>query len=113
MARTEISVQAISRDGLQPTYSALIADGHMFKNDGEHMFLHVKNDITPFTLTIQTPQTVDGLAVAEKTVSIGTSEEQFVGPFPVRTYNQASDLVYVDYSNVTDGTVAALRLPRS
>jgi len=110
MARTQITVQSITRSGLQPTNTALIADGHKFLNDGKLTFIQVENGATAFTLTIQTPKTVDGLAVAERTISIGTNEEHLIGPFPADTYNQADGMVYLDYSDVTDGTVSVLKL---
>ena len=112
MARTELSLQNVDRDGLEATYTALIADGHKFTNNGEEMFIHVVNGATGFTLTILTPQTVDGLSVADRTISIGANEEHFVGPFPVGNYNQSDGMVYVDYRDVADGTIAALKLPR-
>src|SRR5690554_3576544 len=111
MAREELSVQNIDRDGLEASYTALNGDGHSFKNDGERTVLHVVNGATGFDLTIQTPQTVDGLDVADRTVSIGANEEHFIGPFPQKNYNQSDGLVYVDYDNVDDGTIAVLKVP--
>jgi hypothetical protein len=110
MARTAINYQQIARTGLETAYSAAVADGGKFSNDGR-MFLHVKNGAgAPINVTIQTPGTVDGLAVAEQVVAVTNAEERMIGPFPPNIYNQTDGMVYVDYSAVTDVTVALLRL---
>ena len=63
MARTELTIQEIARAGLEPSYSNAAADGNNFENTGRE-FVHVKNGSgSAVTVTIQTPGTVDGLAV--------------------------------------------------
>jgi len=110
MARTVLAVQDVVRAGLNPVYSAANVDGHSIQNDGRTA-LHVKTGATPCTVTFQTPGTVDGLAVADRTVALGATEERIIGPFPPTQYNQPTgDGVYVDFSAVTSVTVAALRL---
>jgi len=110
MARTTMSHQQIVRTGLEQTYEAAQVDGNKFSNDGR-MFLHVKNGAaSPITVTIQTPGTVDGLAVAEQIVTVTNAEERMIGPFPPNIYNQSDGMVYVDYSSVTTITAAVLRL---
>jgi len=110
MARTEITYQQVVRTGLEQTYAAAVADGEKFSNDGR-MFLHVKNGAAaPITVTVQTPGTVDGLAVAEQVITVTNAEERMIGPFPPGIYNQSDGMVYVDYSSVTTITKALLRL---
>lgn len=115
MARTDLSVQDIARSGLAPSFSAANADGHAIYNDGK-TFIEVKNtDASPITVTIQTPGTVDGLAISDRTVTIpATTGDKMIGPFPPDKYNQISGSdkgkVYVDFSAVSNVTVAALRL---
>lgn len=110
MARTALAVQQIVRTGLEPTYSNANAEGHAMPNGGTEV-LHVKNgDESPINVTIQTPNTVDGLAIADRVVAVPAGEERFIGPFPRATYNQGADEVYVDFSAVTSVTCAALRL---
>lgn len=110
MARTELTVETIDRDGLEPTMTAVFVDGHQFLNDGKVTRLLVENGATAFALTIQTSKTVDGQAVADRTVSIGANETHEIGPFPADVYNQSDGKVYIDYSDVTDGEVNAARL---
>jgi hypothetical protein len=110
MARTDITAQQIVRTGLEETFIAATADGQMFANDGR-MILHVKNGAgAPINVTIQTPGSVDGLAIAEQVVAVTNGEERFIGPFPTNIYNQADEKVYVDYSSPTTVTVAVLRV---
>jgi hypothetical protein len=109
MPRTALTNQNVKRTGLTPTYGAANAAGHSFANSGREL-LHVKTVGTPTTVTIQTPGTVDGLAVAELVISLLANEERLIGPFPPSVYNQAGDEVYVDFSAVTAVTVAALKI---
>jgi len=109
MARTTLSIQDIVRSGLNPSYEAANADGESVDNNGR-VFLHIKNGSgVSVTVTIQTPGTVDGLAVADRTVVIPAGEERMPGVFPPADYNQSDGAVYVDFSAVTTVTVAAIR----
>jgi predicted metal-dependent enzyme (double-stranded beta helix superfamily) len=76
--------------------------------------MHVKNaNAGTVTVTITTPGTVDGNAVADKVVTIlTTAEKEFV--FPPAAYNQpdnATDrgMVYVDFSPFASVSVKATR----
>lgn len=112
MARQALTVQEISRTGLAANHAAAAADGNSFINTGRE-FLHVKNGLTACVVTVRTARTVDGQAVTNRTVTVGASEERMIGPFPPSLFNQkgsAGDVVYVDYDDVTNVTVAALRL---
>jgi len=96
--------------GTTPGYGAANADGHSFENVGRE-FLQVKNTGTEKTVTVQTPGTVDGLAIEELTVTVAaTTGDKMIGPFPTHVFNQSGGVVYVDFSAVTGVTVAALRL---
>jgi hypothetical protein len=102
-----ISVQDIIRTGLQASYTN-VASSHTFVNDGKDTIIHVVNGATAMTLTIVSTATSDTLAVADRTVSIGSTEEHFVGPFPIATYGTT---VTIQFSDITNGTVAALKVP--
>lgn len=111
MARSALTIQNITRSGIEPTYAAWGTDDHYFPNEGKRTFIHVFNgDASQHTVTIQTPKTVDGLAIAERTVAIPASEDRMIGPFPTEWYNQADNTVYIDIDDNTSVTVAALRL---
>lgn len=118
MARTELTLQTIDRDGIDPTYSSAITDGHAVNNASHKVFIHVINaDASSKDITIITPNTIDGLALADLTVSVPASEERIIGPFPHAVYCKndttlsITHAIWVDYSATTSVTIAALKLP--
>lgn len=114
--------QSIVRTGLEATYAAASAGGDTIDGTGERVFLHVINggggDVT---VTVETPNTVDGLAVADLDVVVTAGEERMIGPFPLALYGQNNageslndgQAVEVTYSGVASVTVAAIKLPVS
>lgn len=111
-AYTSATPQAIVRTGLAPTYGAADSGGNQFVNTGRE-FLQVKNtNAAARYITITTPATVDGLAVADVYVTIpATTGDKMVGPFPTKWFNYTGALTKVDYSAVTNVTFAVVRLP--
>lgn len=111
MARTTVTPQQLARAGITPSYNAAtVTDGDGFANDGR-TFIHVKNTGVETTLTIQTPATVRGFAVAEDTKTIpATTGDKMYGPFEPELYNQANGQVYLDWSQVTGVTFAVVRM---
>ena len=105
----ELAVQQISRTGLSPTYAACGAGGDEFVNSGDE-FIHIKNGHTGTqTVTIATPATVDGLAVADRDVAVPSGEERMIGPFPAATYNDGDSKVQLTYDAVTLLTIAVVK----
>jgi len=115
MARTVLSVQDIAVAGITPSYEAANADGEKISNDGA-TFVQVKNtNGAEITVTIVTPITIGGLAVADQTITVpATTGDKMIGPFKPAHFNQPSGddegYVYVDFSAVTDVTIAAFRI---
>lgn len=112
MAESRLSVEDVSRTGLAATYNAVDGvDTFLVRNDGRVM-LHFKNtDGSAETITVQTPKTVNGLAVAELTVTIpATTGDKMVGPFPPGTFNDSSGDLKFTASNGTATTCAVVRL---
>ncbi|WP_151898275.1 MULTISPECIES: hypothetical protein [unclassified Streptomyces] len=106
-----LTVQTIGAGGLSPTYAAADVAGDKLK-PGRTTFLHVINaDASPITVTIATPGTVSGLAIADRAVTVDASDEQMI-PIPADLYGDPADsgLASVSYSSVTSVTVAALRI---
>jgi hypothetical protein len=106
---TELTVQNVTRAGLEAAYDAAASGGDEFDNDGKTM-LHVKNGATACVVTIDIAKTVDGQAVTDPTVTVPESEDRFIGPFPPSIYNDADGHVNVSYDDESNVTVAALRL---
>ena len=52
-------------------------------------------------LTIQTPQTVDGLAVDENIMALEAAHDYVFGPYPAKTYNQTDGKIHI-VSSIND-----------
>lgn len=105
----ELTVQATSRSGLAASYAAAAGSGDEFDNDGK-TFLHVKNGLVNVIVTLDLQQAVDGQDPASKTVTVLASTEQLIGPFPPSIYNDLDGHMNVAYDDVSNVTVAAIRL---
>jgi len=111
MGLTTLTVQEIVRAGLTPVLAAANTDGSYIPNDGR-VFLQVKNtNGAAVTVTIDTPGSVDGNAIANLAVIIPlTSGDKLIGPFPPAIYNQSDGTIKVTFSAVTDVTIGAFRI---
>ena len=114
MVRTALTVQVISRDGLAVIYAAADATNeHEFVNTARDVFIHVKNaNASAVALTFITQGTVDGQAIADRTVSVTGLTEEFIGPFNNTQYGSgtAGTTVQIDLDIDTSITLAALQL---
>ncbi|WP_228979716.1 hypothetical protein [Streptomyces sp. DH12] len=105
----DLSAQRMTLGGLQPTYAAAAGGGDTAPI-GNDIVLHVKNgDASPHTVTIATPGTVGGLAVADASQVIDAGDEAFI---PLRSVYRGPDgRAAISYDGVTSVTVAVLQLP--
>lgn len=119
MARTELTLQATVRTGLDPAYVAATVDGEGIDNLSQRVMLHVKNaGGGAVVVSIDTPGTVDGLAIPSLDVTVPAGEERFIGPFPRNVYNQddsagdteIAEAVFIDTDTQTGITLAAFLL---
>jgi len=108
MARTSVATQQIVKTGLAPALTAPIIDGDII--DTGRVFLRVDNGGgAAITVTVQTPVQVDGLDLADLTVSVPASGTRLIGPLSASTFGRPSGgadsgRAYVDYSSVTSVT---------
>jgi hypothetical protein len=117
MARTNLTVTVVNDDGVVlPAAVAGTVDGHMFANDGRTILQLTNGGVAPRTITLVTPGTVEGLAIADKTVVVANGQTLYVGRLERSLYNQpqgATDegKVYLNFpaGNEGDVTVRALR----
>lgn len=116
MARVALTLLTADRDGISVADAALtaaIADGHSFVNDGRTVLLLQNTNAATRTITVQTPVTVDGLAVAELTITLpATTGRIITATFPRTVYNQSDGSVYIDYSATAGVLVAAIKIPK-
>src|SRR5512139_836100 len=77
MATVTLSVQDIARGGTTLTYTASgsspllnVTDTFVFSNTGKEYVIFQKTGATACTVTFDTPGTIDGLAIAQRTVTV-------------------------------------------
>lgn len=112
-----LTTQTITAGGLSPAYAAAGGSGDKLK-PGRTTFLHVKNgDVASMTVTLATPGTVDGLAIADRTVTVDAGDDQMIPVLdkdsmgrPLYGDPADSGLASVSYSATTSVTVAAIRI---
>ena len=112
MADVALAAQKIVKTGIDPVHtgSLSVANNYQTPNNGR-LFIYVTNGGgSASVVTIATPGTVDGLAIADRTVSVTASEDRMIGPFPPHIYNNASGEIDVSFSFITSVTIAALNL---
>lgn len=108
MAEVEVAVQKATTAGIKPAAKTGLnaADTHLIKNDGRTT-LNVKNGGAEATkVTIVTPNTSGGNAVADKEVEIAAGEEKIIGPFPKDVYDNAKGKLEVKFSKVVTVTLS-------
>lgn len=100
MARGILPLTQISRAGVAPVAETAgdAVNGHQASNDGSmFVLLHNTNSgSTARTATIHLAESVDGQAVAPRTVAVPAASSRYVGPFPESQYGAA---VLVDVDN--------------
>lgn len=115
MARVSTTTQTIVRTGLNPSLTGPTVDGDIV--DCGNVALWVDNGSGgSINVTVQATATQDGLDLADLVVAVPAGAKRLIGPFPARTFAQASDAAVgpgralVDYSAVTTVTRAVISL---
>ena len=107
MARVLLTLAQMSHSGTELVPVAAEAAGNAIANTG-NQWLYVNNGSGgTIVVTILTPLTVEGIAVAEITKSLLAGEDWIFGTFSTRIFNQANGEVHIDYDGVSSLTVQA------
>jgi hypothetical protein len=89
----------------------LTADTHRFLNDGRTV-LSFDKGAGACTVTVTTPGTVRGVAVADPTYTLAAStEDQIIGPFAPDVFNDSDGYVSFAISEQTGITCSVIGLP--
>ncbi len=110
-----LTVQQISRAGIDPTLDPAAAGGDAFPNSGR-VFLRVVNaDLaTSRTVTVvsQLPAGAlpQGAAKTDLVVQVPADEERWIGPLDPPAFNDTNARVVVTYSTESDLSVGAFAL---
>lgn len=110
MAVLTVQQATRSTNGIDLAGVAAAAGGDTFPNTGREVLIIKNGGGAPITLTVATPATVDGLAVADLTATIGAGATRMIGPFPPSVYSASDGSVALTYSAVTSVTVAAVKV---
>lgn len=99
-----LPVQTTSDQGVTLTFTAVSASDD-FVNDGQTKIIIDNADASVNNVTIITTQTVAGLQVADRPVTVDAGTVEIIGPFPVSLYGSS---VTVQNSNTTSNTIAVV-----
>ena len=113
MSEITLTVQRLLPTGVTPSYTGSLsaANTYLVRNSGRVALHFKKSAAVDCVVTIQTPATVGGLAVAEQTCTVpATSGDKMIGPFPPRIYNDGSGDLKFTLSDVDGVTVAVVEL---
>ncbi|GAB3471183.1 hypothetical protein [Actinophytocola sediminis] len=110
MARTQITTQSVDADGLTVLFGAVDAtaspDGNVFATGGGETVLVQNESESPITMTVDVPVTVDGVAVADRVITVPANS--IVAWRPKAVHRQADGTVRLNWSTATDVGVAVI-----
>lgn len=111
MAIIRLTPQPVLETGITPVKTAcLLANTYLVRNSGR-VILHVIKGAGDVAVTIVTPKTVGGAAVADVTVTVTGNTDEYIGPFPRDIFNDGSnDLTITLATDETGLTIDALEI---
>lgn len=111
MARTALTVQDITRSGVNPTAnSADATNDHVINNNDGMIFLRITNGGGGASAwTANTPGSIDGMALPDKTLSVPAAGTRYFGPFPQEIYGSTLE---IDLDVDTSVTVEVMRMKK-
>jgi len=109
-----LTVEQMLKAGLTVTYTSsglLTTNTYKVRNDGK-VFLHFKKTgAGACTVTITTPNTSQGLAISDQTVTVdATTGDEMVGPLPPSLFNDSSSDVSFTISDTVGLSIGVIRL---
>lgn len=106
-----LTVQTLAKTGTQLTENACAGAGDEFANDGKTILWFKNSNASTRTLTLVTQATTDGLAVADRTITLLGTDDTQVADLDRQVYNDANGRVQMTYSTEVGLTVAVFKLP--
>lgn len=112
MADQTLAPTAAAPGGTAASPTAMdAADNYIVRNDGRVLLHFVKTGAGDADITIVTPKTVGGLAVADQTFTVpATTGNVWAGPFDPDIYNDASGDLDVSTDEDTGITIEAVQI---
>lgn len=112
-----LTIQTPTKTGAAITRAAVTSGGDVFPNNGRTYLDFVNGGaVGSVVVTIATPATINGLAIADVTLTIPktTGNEFIAGPFDPNLFNNSGGQVALTYSgngaDIAATTVAAISL---
>jgi len=102
-----IATQVVDRDGLSIIFSNAAAGGDTVTTGRQSTLLIKNDDASSKTVTLITPGTVDGLAVADRAVVVAAGEIQGIS-LDRDLYGDTDGIASMTYSAVTNLKVAVI-----
>ncbi len=104
-----LTPQHIPKAGLKVVYAAAAGGGDQFQNNKNTIF-HIRNDQTgaSVTATFASTKTVDGLAVADRTLTVSQTEDYGEIQLDPAVFNDSDGYVQVTYNTATTVYVAVV-----
>ena len=112
MADIRINPQAVTREGVTPTYTGGLTtvDRYLVKNNGRLILHFKKSGNGVCTVTVETPVQYQGLDVENPTVEIpADTGDRIHGVFNPDTFNDKNGDLAFTLSDITGLEVAAVR----
>lgn len=113
MADVRVTPQKLLKGGVTPSYTGSLSTGNTYqvRNSGRTLIHLKKSGAGECIATIATPKTVDGLAVAEQTITVPASTgDKIAGPFSPNLFNNGDGDLEITFSEITGLTIAAFEL---
>jgi len=108
-----LTVVQIPKTGVELILTAAAGGGDAFANDGQTVFILNNGSGGDIVATFVTQATKDGLAVADRAVTITAGDLESVADLDPEVYNDTSGLCQVTYDGVTSLTVNPFRLNKT
>ena len=88
-------------------FQSVWVGGDTLVNNGRTFLVFRNSSGSSCTATLDTPGTIDGLAIANPTVTVSSAADQVIGPFDPTIFNTAAGLIAITYSGSTNTTTVA------
>jgi len=111
MAIVRLTPQVVLEAGITPSKTAcLLANTYLVRNSGR-VILHVIKGAGNVAVTVVTPKTIGGAAVADLVVTVIANTDEFIGPFPRDVFNNGSNDITITLATDEVGlTIDALEI---
>jgi hypothetical protein len=105
-----LSTTVVPLTGAAVAYTAAAGGGDTCQTGGGVLLLVKNDDASPHTVTLVTPGSFKGLAIADRAVAVAAGAEVAI-PVTTDYRDPATGRASITYDDVTSVTVAVIRVP--